>query len=66
MIIDRTEIQNIINATKTPWINFHNYHAAFQAIQKINDPTTHCYFKSVLVQVAVTGKPYDITTQQYL
>ena len=66
MIVDRTEIQNIINATRTPWINFHNYHAAFVAIQKIKDPATHCYFKAVLVEIALTGKPYDISTQQYL
>ena len=60
------ENQQVLNAIRTPWINFHNYNAAFHAIQKIKNPTTHRYFKAVLVKIALTGKAYDISTQEYI
>jgi hypothetical protein len=60
------EVQSIINATKSPWINFYNYHAAFHAIQKIQDPQLHRHFKAVLVQIALTGKAYALNTEEYL
>ena len=65
MITNHTDIQAIVDATKTPWINFHNFHAAFLAVQKVQDPQTHCHFKAVLVEIALTGKAYDLITQQY-
>ena len=62
-----TETQRIIDAIQTSWINFHNYNAAFKAIQKIKDPVVaHCHFKAVLVEIALTGKSYDLGTQEYL